>query len=306
MNRPRVVIFPNPIAGRGRGLAIAHALADALPAAGFDGVVNTQPPATADLDALLGATDDERRRVHAVVTIGGDGTIRAVADRLMSRPDPLPPILPVPLGTANLMVSHLGHPKKHTGDVDALVRTIAARRTRSLDAATLNGQLFLLMAGIGIDAEIVHGVARRRRGPITKLNYVLPAAIAMGRYDFAPLHVEVDGQPVFGPAPAMVFVGNVREYGAGFPVLTRAQSDDRLLDVCVLPCRERGDLVDLLIHTAFGEHVNRYGVVYRKARQIRVTAERPVAVQVDGDPAGHTPAEIALLPRPVPFIVPAA
>jgi diacylglycerol kinase family enzyme len=53
-------------------------------------------------------------------------------------------------------------------------------RTTQLDAATANGELFLLMAGIGLDAKIVHELDRLRSGPIDLTSYALPAALALG------------------------------------------------------------------------------------------------------------------------------
>ena len=91
----------------------------------------------------------------------------------------------------------------------------------------------------------------------------------------------------------------------GFPILPYARGDDGVLDVCVLPCRSRVDLVRLFVLAAVGEHVNAEGVTYVKGRHVRVESQgRAAPVQVDGDPAGHTPADIDLLPIRLPFIVP--
>jgi diacylglycerol kinase family enzyme len=58
--------------------------------------------------------------------------------------------------------------------------------------------------------------------------------------------------------------------------------------------------------TAAGEHLEAEGVVYVKGKHIRIDTPEPVPVQVDGDPGGHTPVSIDLLPFRLPFIVPPA
>jgi diacylglycerol kinase family enzyme len=118
------------------------------------------------------------------------------------------------------------------------------------------------------------------------------------------MSVELDGKMIFPMAPAMTFVGNVPEYGTGFPILPDAVSDDGLLDVCVLPCATPQKLAEIALRTVANEHMQMRGVVCRKGRQIKVTTEAPFPVQLDGDPGGHTPVEIELLEHKLAFIVP--
>jgi diacylglycerol kinase family enzyme len=247
--------------------------------------------------------------VRAMVVIGGDGTLRGVVGRVVEacagKQTPLPPVVVVPMGTANLMGQHLGI--RWSGE-RAVGREVAAAikggRVVQLDAALANGKLFLLMAGVGIDAKVVHELARVRRGPISMVSYALPAALALKDYRYPEITVEVDGQRVFGGRPGIAMVGNIKEYGTGFEVLPYARPDDGLLDVCAMPCASPQELVDLFLHAAVGEHTRLEGVVYVKGKQVRVTSREAVPVQVDGDAAGFTPLEVELLARRVPFMVP--
>jgi diacylglycerol kinase (ATP) len=291
----RVVIFVNPIAGRGRGRTVARELAIGLAAAGF--TVDTIADRSAGVTGVTGAA--------AVLTIGGDGTLRAAVDRLMTAGVELPPILPVSMGTANLMGRHLGLRWTPATLVSAVVAAVRQRRVRWLDAATANGRVFLLMAGVGLDAQVVHLLDGMRRGPIDYASYVLPTVMTLAGYRFPPLTVEVDGRPILSDAPAVAFVGNIAEYGTGLPILTGAVPDDGLLDVCAIPCRDLRELAEVLLFMTAGEHPLREGVAYTRGRTVRITSADPVAVQLDGDSAGFTPLDIAVLPGRVPFLVPA-
>ena len=153
-----------------------------------------------------------------------------------------------------------------------------------------------------MDGEIVHALDKVRKGPIGFASYLRPAFETLAGYRFHSIGVEVDGQRVFKSAPAVAFVGNVREYGTGFPILPLARSDDELLDVCVLPARTAGDLVNHFLLAAAGEHLQGEGVVYQKGKRVRVTSSEPVAVQADGDPAGHTPIDVELMRTRVAFL----
>lgn len=293
-----VLIFANPIAGHGLGRAVADRIAQRLARDRFTPKVIFKRP-----DLLADHEIDGAAR--AAIAIGGDGTVRGVARRLhVAFGGAMPPVLVVPMGTANLLGQHLGtrwRDRELPGKVSAAVQ---GRRTLQLDAASANGELFLLMAGIGLDARVVHELDRIRSGPIDITDYALPAALALGFYRYPALTITVNGRQLCRDLPSVAFVGNVKEYGTGFPILPHAVANDGLLDVCVLPCANRADALRHLLHAAAGEHLASEGTIYTKGKQIQITSAEAVPVQIDGEAAGHTPLEIDLLPARVPFIVP--
>jgi len=292
-----VNIFANPIAGRGKGKTIARRLEVRLRADGYAVSTCFDRPDSLSANAISDST-------RAVIVIGGDGTLRAVAGRLLALRGNVPPLLPIPLGTANLMNRHLGfqwEDEHLEADVSDAIRQL---RIRPLDAGLANGQLFLLMAGIGFDAHVVHELDKIRRGPIHMLSYLKPAVLALRDYDFPPLRVIVDGTLVWRYSPAVAFVGNVKEYGTGFAVLPYARPDDGLLDVCVMPCRDRLELVQWFLQAAFEQHVWSDRIKMLRGKKVVIESTKPVPVQLDGDSAGHTPLEVSLLPTRLPFIVP--
>ena len=291
-----VNIFVNPIAGRGRGRSIAERLQRRLQDEGYRAQVYFNSP-----ESLT--ADDVRDSIRAVVVIGGDGTVRAVADRFLALCGKTPPLLAIPLGTANLMTLHLKLrwiDATLEADVSAAIRELA---TVEVDAWRANGMLFLDLASVGYDAMVVHELMRVRNGPIRKISYLWPAAIAFWKYQFTPMRVVVDGKEIFAGVPALAFAGNISEYGAGFPILAKACSNDGMLDVCVLPARSRSELIGLFLRALIGMHTAKRGAVYLRGKSIQIETTRPAPVQVDGDAAGFTPLDIRLLPAPLPFIV---
>lgn len=292
----RVIIFANPIAGRGLGQKLAHQLEATLDGQGY--AVDTFLARPSEVDAAK-VTPPAR----AAIVIGGDGTIRAAVERLLTA-DVLPPLLPVPLGTANMMAKYLGirfHPRDFEHRViDALARY----QILPLDAGRANGKLFLQVAGVGFDAEVIYHLDRMRRGPISFWSYMLPSLLALRDFAPAPLTVRLDGQEIFSNECGMAFVGNLAQYGTGFPVLLHARPDDGLLDVCVIRCKTRRHLIHLFLLASVGEHVHAEEVVYRKGKHVEIDSPVPAPLQIDGDTAGHTPVKIDLLPVRLPFIVP--
>ena len=290
------MIFANPIAGRGRGETMARQLETRLRGEGY--AVDTFLTRAADVP-----TDRIAPPARAAIVIGGDGTIRAALERLLAA-DVLPPILPVPLGTANMMGKYLGI-RFHDGDLESRVSSAIQRyQILPLDAGRANGKLFIQVAGVGFDAQVVYHLDRLRRGPISFWSYMLPSLLAMKEFDPAPITVQLDGHEIFSGEPGFAFVGNLSQYGTGFPLLVHARPDDGLLDVCVVRCRSRSELIHLFLLAATGEHPHAEGVVYRKGKHVEITSPATVPLQIDGDPAGQTPVHIDLLPVRLPFIVP--
>lgn len=292
-----ILIFANPIAGRGSGAQIASELERLFSQQGLHARKYLEKPI--DLQ-----DQDLCTPARAAIVIGGDGTLRGVAERLLQAGS-VPPLLPVPLGTANLMGRHLGIRWNPDHVAEQVSHAVHTGKIRHLDAGRANNQLFLLMAGVGFDAQVVYHLDRLRRGPIQVWDYAVPAALSLLSPPVWPLRVSLDGNEIFPLQSGLAFVGNLSEYGTGFPVLPYARADDGLLDVCVLPCKSHADLVRLFLMAAAGEHVQSEGVIYQRGKHVEIDSPGQVMVQVDGDPAGYTPVTIDLLPTQLPFIVPA-
>lgn len=293
-----VVIFANPIAGRGRAMAISEDLQKHL-SRSFHVEHFSLPASSVDLDRIRALGP-----LHAVISIGGDGTLQGVSELVLKASKlPLPPILIIPLGTANLIAKHLKLPWRQSRDIERIGHALKARKIVTLDACRCNGKIFLAVAGVGFDAQVVHELHRRRRGPITKGSYVLPTMDTFRAYQYPQLSVNVDGRPVFAESPALVYVGNVREYGTGIPMLPDAQSNDDVLDVCILPCKSRQQAIKWMLKAATGMHIRSEGAVYVRGRKVLIDGPSPVPIQLDGEAAGHTPAVIELMDFRLPFIV---
>ena len=299
MKQPRILILANPISGMGRGLRIAQEVAGSASAAGIHTTIYTQHPSTLPLDLLAPAP--------TVIVVGGDGTLRSAVDRLLQLlpdPQPLPHALIIPLGTANLMAHHLNCMWSNDPIGPQVIQAILGDSHRHIDLASANGTAMLAIAGAGFDAQVVHNLAATRNGPITHANWLLPTVRGLLGYRFPPITVTLDGHTILAETPAIAFVGNIAEYGAGFSVTPTARPDDHLLDVCVLPCDAWQQVIELGILCANQQQVTSDRALYRRAQRVEITSPTPVPVQIDGDEAGFTPLAIHLLPRQLTFIVP--
>ena len=284
--RRRVAILANPRAGTGKAHRLIQALDGALRSRGFEPLLCWQREELSEL-----AGDGELR---CVVAAGGDGTLLEVLNRA-----PGLPVTLLPLGNENLVAGYL----KLGRSPGQLAEVIEAGRLRRVDLARSNGRLFCVMAGVGVDAEVVRRVHDRRRGHINKLSYVVPTLQAFSGYPYPAIEVEVEdtGERLRG---AMVFVFNLPRYALGLPLPAGADPCDGALNLYVF---ERPGLLHLaryLRAIVGGRQDSLADYQHRVVRRVRLWSAEPAPLQTDGDPAGWLPASLEVVPQALTLVVP--
>ena len=232
-----------------------------------------------------------------VVVVGGDGTVRDVAEGLAGSAKPL---FIVPQGTENLLASELGFDER----LQTLIRTFEAGYTRPLDLGRLNGHCFTSIVGVGLDAEVVCRVSRNRHGNIGYNDYFWPLWRTFWSYKFRPLCVEVDGEQVY-EGPGLVWIGNISRYAMGVKILHHAEFGDGLLDICVYRCATKLCALKYTGMTLAKRHARAKGVTYKQGRSVRVSsAAGGIRTEIDGDPGPKLPVQIEVIPQAVHVMVP--
>ena len=123
----------------------------------------TGPQLSSHLHDYVGRPGDK-----LVFAIGGDGTVRACADAVAGRGTAL---AIVPRGTANLFARTLGVPS----DLAAALATGFDGRDVDVDLPQADGQTFVAMAGLGIDAAVVEGTSKLLKDHFGWLAYAVAA-----------------------------------------------------------------------------------------------------------------------------------
>lgn len=237
---------------------------------------------------------------RCVIAAGGDGTVGDVINATTDLP-----LAVLPMGNENLFAREFGFRK-----VDRLVEAVARGRTRRTDLARAGGRRFSVMLSAGLDAEVVHRVARWRSGGgadaggaslrrIRRLSYVAPTLAALRRYDYPPITLEADGRTVSG---ATVLVCNLPQYAMRLKPAPEAAAVSGRLHWVVLHRPGAAAIGQYLLSMALGRHTRRRDVSSGTADVVRLTAPNAVPLQVDGDPAGHTPVEVVIEPAALEVI----
>ncbi|MEO8827796.1 diacylglycerol kinase family protein [Lapillicoccus sp.] len=228
--------------------------------------------------------------VDVVCTLGGDGTVRAVAAALVGTETPLGLLGG---GTGNLLGRNLDLPVDH---LDRAVAVALTGQNARIDVGRLevdssgqqdrpNQHIFLVMAGLGFDAAIMSDAPEQLKARVGSAAYVVSGFRNFLGPQFRA-RIQVSGEPELSRRTRTVIIGNCGRLFGGLVLMPDAKIDDGLLDTMVLSPR------GLVGWTAVAGHVmtrQRRGhslIDRHSGSEVRVTTDEPQLVQLDGDLIG--------------------
>jgi diacylglycerol kinase family enzyme len=230
------------------------------------------------------------QRADSVLAFGGDGTARLVAEVLAGTAVPMGLL---PAGTGNLLARNLGIPPNR---LESSLQIALTGRTRTIDVGraqisrTLDGaevpsqETFLVMAGLGFDAEVMAGAGSALKERFGWGAYVV-AAMSRLQGRRTPVTIRVDDDPPQTRKVRSVVVGNCGTLQGGIQLMPGALLDDGWLDVVIVAPRS---MMGWLSVTGAVITRRRHPTVeHLRCRSIEIRAERPLAAQLDGDPVGE-------------------
>lgn len=246
-----------------------------------------------------------RRGADVVLAVGGDGTVRAIAEGMRGSDVPLALL---PSGTGNLLARNLDLPLT---DLDAAVELAFAGVDRRIDLGMArivraNGDsaehAFLVMAGLGLDAKMIKHTNQKLKRAVGWLAYV--DGIARSLPELKPLRVayRLDDGPTRSMNAHTIIIGNCGLLPGGLLLMPEATPDDGLLDIAAL--RPRGPFGwakvwrkvawenGVLRKSAIGRRIvdlskDVRDVTYLRGRELSLSVERPEEFQLDGDEFGE-------------------
>lgn len=241
------------------------------------------------------------RHDDILFVVGGDGSVRDTALGLAGSGTSL---AAVPAGTVNVWATETRIPRAPLAAIDAHL----AGQSVHIDLGRAGDRCFLLMAGVGWDAEITGRVSRPLKRAIGDLAYIAQAAWMAPRLRTRDARWHTSEGSFEEPLAWMVF-GNSRLYGGKVHLTPRAIIDDGLLDVLAACPRTPSDAFRLAGKLT-QERLQDPRLIRFRDSEIRV--ETPgFGVQLDGDYAGQTPMTfsvdhrallVSLPPGPLPPI----
>jgi diacylglycerol kinase (ATP) len=247
------------------------------------------------------------RGIDVLCPLGGDGTVRAVATALVSTDTPIGLL---PGGTGNLLARNLELPIDTIEEALEVVLTGTNRRIDvglvrlfpdSASADPLKGddppteddprrddeEVFLVMAGIGIDAEVMAKTNEKVKGILGWPAYVLAGIARLFTRGFMVKVSAGGGDPQVQHARSVI-IGNCGTLQGGVGLMPDAKLDDGILDGVILAPKGAFGWGAVVADLASRHRRGHRQIVRLTSRTIRVTTgKEPIETQIDGDPKGE-------------------
>jgi YegS/Rv2252/BmrU family lipid kinase len=289
------VVLCNPRAGRkGNESGVTDAV-DVLQGGGWHVEVESS---SAPGNITRMAQQAAQAGIDAVVVAGGDGTLNEAVQGLAGSDTALGYL---PYGTVNVWAREIGLPLDPAG----AARSILGGREEYIDLGNANGRSFLLMAGVGLDGEVVRRAqaVEHHKQRFGVLPYVAVGLTTIPLYRGADLELRYDGV-IRRVQSLMLVVGNSRLYAGKLQLTPNAVMNDGRLDVCIVKGKGPIALVRQSLPLLLSRTITRSDVEMLRVRDLSIHSDKPLPYQVDGELAGTTPVHFSVQPRALRVIVP--
>lgn len=292
-----IYLIYNPISGQGdpaeQRSRIEQRLGERLNLTVFE----TTPDETAEQLAEKAIAQG----AEGIVASGGDGTVSAVAGKLVNTGIPLGII---PRGTANAIAAAFGI----SDDIDGACDTILSGIPRNVDVGICNGKPLLLLAGIGLEANVIEQANRQLKDKLGTAAYILSAFQQVREIGRFHVELETDDRIISVDASGIT-VANV---APATSVLAQGPADvvpfDGLLDVTIFAPEGTGGAIAAsynLFQTAMNKRSSkREDIGYFRCSALTIKTDSPQKVVLDGEMEGETPIEIRCIHKGLVLMTP--
>jgi diacylglycerol kinase (ATP) len=244
-------------------------------------------------DCSLEKLKDTIKKSNAdrVIAVGGDGTLKLVAECLINTETPIGII---PAGSANGMAKELGIPL----ELQEAIALTTAGTLKKIHAVMVNKELCIHLSDIGFNAYLVKKFDELpTRGMKT---YAKAAWHAFWNHRKMDVSFKIDGKMINEKA-AMVVLANATKYGTGLEINPDGKLDDGLFEVIIVKEYAVMEILKIWISKL---PWNPKKIESYQLSELAIQTKHKVHFQVDGEYLGKVDRVVAkIMPEALTVIV---
>ncbi|MEL6551832.1 MAG: YegS/Rv2252/BmrU family lipid kinase [Cyanobacteria bacterium J06621_11] len=292
-----IYLIFNPVSGQGDAATELAIIREEIESKTSLTVLETRP----EMSARKLADEAIAQGADCIIASGGDGTVSTVAGAILNTETCLGI---VPRGTANAIAAAFGI----ATDLRTACQTVLEGIPRKIDMASCNGEPLMLLAGVGLEADVISQANRQLKNKMGTAAYILSAFRQVRELSVFKVQLETPSRIISVEASG-VTVANVAPPTS---VLAQGPSDvlpyDGLLDVTIFSPEGTGGAI-AASYSLFQSAVNkrstqREDVGYFRCSAVKITTEPPQEVVLDGEIVGQTPIDIQCIEQGITLMTP--
>ncbi|MBI4454689.1 MAG: diacylglycerol kinase family lipid kinase [Acidobacteria bacterium] len=271
-------------------------------------VFNTQAPN----HAIELSAQAVRTGYQTILTVGGDGTVSEVVNGFFqaspfAAPGTILGIIPQGTGSDFRRAIHLPL------DTKAAIRALRAAEVKTIDVMRVsyrdwNGNLAsrygVNLASFGMGGAVAARANAASKVLGGKVSFLIATAAVAMRFSGNVVSLRMNGSELLDVAIQNVAVGNGPYHGGGMWVCPRAILDDGWLDVTVMKKLFTWEILRDIAYLYNGRIYEHPKVRHYRVKHLQATSDQPTFIEIDGEPLGHLPLEITVIPRVLHVLVP--
>lgn len=288
-------IIVNPISGKGDSIERRKLIKELATELGW---VGKYIETTKEISATEIAKKEVKSGVKHIVACGGDGTIMMVLEAMIDKDVVLGII---PLGTANILARNLSIPLETK---EAMSTALYGNR-HQIDVGQANKNYFCIIAGIGVDADVMRTANRKMKDKWGLFAYFIASFKSLNNKS-GKFEITLDNKESFTVKAKTILASNMGKLMGGLEIVPEADPRSGSLQLGIIKARSFKAWVSIIIHALTGriDSSNHYDIYTAKKIEISLLNGKKY-YQCDGDhfpPTDHL--SITIFPKAVNVMVP--
>ena len=246
-------------------------------------------PENCSLDKIKAKIDQSKS--DRVIAVGGDGTLKLVAECLL---DTHTPIGIIPAGSANGMAKELGIPK----EIEDALHVVETGKLQKIHVVKLNDEICIHLSDLGFNAYLVKKFdTLPSRG---MWGYAKATWHALWNHKRMEVELNINGEIIHSKA-AMVAIANATMYGSGLKINPDGKLDDELFEIILVKDYSYLEILKIWITRL---PFNPKKIEVFQISEVKISSKHKAHFQVDGEYIGKiNQVEAKILPAAITVII---
>ncbi|MGN9166270.1 diacylglycerol/lipid kinase family protein [Tissierellaceae bacterium HCP3S3_D8] len=234
-----------------------------------------------------------------IVVSGGDGTVNEVAKGIAQSKNKVPVAI-LSSGTVNDFANYMNIPTR----ISDFYNMIKREHVIDIDLGKIGDNYFVNVAAGGLLTTVGYQVQPEAKAILGRLAYYFEGVKELVIQGLDPINISFESEEYTSQDEILLFlISNSSSIGGFKKLAPDADVLDGLLDVLIIKESDVAELANIFFNVLTGEHINHPNVVYFKTRDITISTNRNVPIDIDGEYGGKLPANFQVVPKGMKLLI---